>query len=855
MKSELRFLLVAVFAALLTSCGGGGGDSSSLSGVLNVTDFSLPAGQTRSVTGDLIINATGAINIAGDLVLSPGVNVSLYANGPITVTGGFEPAPDRSRSKAISRDTPETPQHFIMWGDDIRIDKNVFLRTTLEKNMSFYLANRTGEHSVTIAADLLAGAGDDGTDAAKDGKPGGGIYIGTDEAFAAIRKDKNDPGAHVFMPQKVVISGKVTAGAGGKGMKDEIGIGQGVAGSTVVFNGGNGGAGGTISVRSSANITLTGSALQGGNGGEGGDSGIARSVGHNAKTNGTGRGAQGQSEHIASGNGGDAGSVLLVANSILNNGGQPGASGTPGYAGLPGSILSTPGNGGPGGKGGNTEILVGNPGKAGQGADKPANLSGLKLALVSLGVSGYGSGNGGASDSSSSTGGAGGDVVMTFRDGTPLNEIPYYGTSFKPLITIENSCNGGKGYDGCTTSPATMGTNGGAGSKLTLKGSTLEIIVITSDNGGDAGAGAPPGMHGAAGTNDAGNVIGTDGGDASSCSGSSSYTIYPAPAGAKLIDAYGEIAATAGIYIPTTPHKIDFEKAVETSLETPYGINSHGNVVGAWSQGGGVWKADLDHDPILAKLTLTPNFLPMGINNSGIMAGGNHLHAATWNNGTITLLDGSLSTDGYNGSSGFGINNSGQVAVSSNVRGITTWYLTQPGAPVDPTADKLTPLPGGFFTDGQIDPGHINDAGKVALASTMGSGGIHAVMCVNRVAQDLGSLGGDSFGGDINNYDEEVGYSYLSGNTGMTHAFLYKGGTMTDLNDFVAAGSGWVLNSATGINDYGEIVGSGTYNGAISYFLLIPSTGRSVGTKRASAQTNSPHSVVRREYRGPSTAG
>ena len=52
------------------------------------------------------------------------------------------------------------------------------------------------------------------------------------------------------------------------------------------------------------------------------------------------------------------------------------------------------------------------------------------------------------------------------------------------------------------------------------------------------------------------------------------------------------------------------------------------------------------------------------------------------------------------------------------------------------------------------------------------------------------------------------------------HAFLYSDRKMQDLNDMVPANTGWVLNQATGINDRGEIAGTGTIHGEIHAFLL-----------------------------------
>ena len=49
---------------------------------------------------------------------------------------------------------------------------------------------------------------------------------------------------------------------------------------------------------------------------------------------------------------------------------------------------------------------------------------------------------------------------------------------------------------------------------------------------------------------------------------------------------------------------------------------------------------------------------------------------------------------------------------------------------------------------------------------------------------------------------------------------------LMNLNDtsLVAGLSGWVLTSAEAVNDRGYIVGSGTYNGTATGFVLIPMT-------------------------------
>ncbi len=78
--------------------------------------------------------------------------------------------------------------------------------------------------------------------------------------------------------------------------------------------------------------------------------------------------------------------------------------------------------------------------------------------------------------------------------------------------------------------------------------------------------------------------------------------------------------------------------------------------------------------------------------------------------------------------------------------------------------------------------------------------------------QDLGIEG--AFPKAINNTGQIVGLA--SSSTGLaleSRAFLYSGGQMLDLNMLVPANSGWVLLSASSINDAGQIVGTGLYEG------------------------------------------
>lgn len=94
--------------------------------------------------------------------------------------------------------------------------------------------------------------------------------------------------------------------------------------------------------------------------------------------------------------------------------------------------------------------------------------------------------------------------------------------------------------------------------------------------------------------------------------------------------------------------------------------------------------------------------------------------------------------------------------------------------------------------------------------------------------QDLGTLNGglSSSAADINDMNQVVGTAWLVTqptsvyDPAKYHAFLWENGTMTDLNSLLPEGSGWILTSATAINDNGDIVGTGLKDGQLRGFLL-----------------------------------
>jgi probable HAF family extracellular repeat protein len=137
------------------------------------------------------------------------------------------------------------------------------------------------------------------------------------------------------------------------------------------------------------------------------------------------------------------------------------------------------------------------------------------------------------------------------------------------------------------------------------------------------------------------------------------------------------------------------------------------------------------------------------------------------------------------------------------------------------TVTDLGTLGGGFSLGFDI-----NARGQVTGLSHISTFDAHAFVWDPATGmRDLGTLGGDqSFGNGINANGQVTGSSRLAG-TFDTHAFVWDPATgMRDLNDLVAPGTGWILEGGSGINDAGQIAGSGTIGGERHAFLLTPVT-------------------------------
>ncbi len=259
-------------------------------------------------------------------------------------------------------------------------------------------------------------------------------------------------------------------------------------------------------------------------------------------------------------------------------------------------------------------------------------------------------------------------------------------------------------------------------------------------------------------------------------------------------------------------------------------INQHGQVAGFGAGGrAALWQNGRGFD--LGTLGGAHSYAS-GINNAGQVVGQSYIdsdnvafHAALWQGNTV--LD--LGTLGGRFSAANGINNGGQVVGQASTANNSSVHATlwSNGTVLD-----LGTLGGNFSSAMAIsDNGYVVGHADVSPASVTGLTGLtsmHATLWQNGKIHDLGVLAGgmESAAKAVNMGGQVVGYSFYGG--GMApHAMLWHNGTMLDLNSMLSAEAvqaGWVLVDASGINDFGAIVGSAlnTRTGANRAYLLSP---------------------------------
>jgi len=244
------------------------------------------------------------------------------------------------------------------------------------------------------------------------------------------------------------------------------------------------------------------------------------------------------------------------------------------------------------------------------------------------------------------------------------------------------------------------------------------------------------------------------------------------------------------------------------------------------------------------------SFLPFAMNNAGKFTGSQVLvfgialkdiargqaYVVSQVGATPTLL---ADLPGYSQSGALGLSPNGEwiAGLAGNARSAfvspVLWHnSTAQALPLLPALDSTIAI---AVNDSGVA---VGGAFTINLALDFDPAGIaHGVLFKNGTATDLSTLTPRRTNLPIwiNNSGWIVGYNSDQAPHGelqlaaivesaetWNYAFLYMNGKMYELNQLLANGSGWQLSYATMVNDAGQIVGTGIYQGQQRAFLLTP---------------------------------
>lgn len=234
-------------------------------------------------------------------------------------------------------------------------------------------------------------------------------------------------------------------------------------------------------------------------------------------------------------------------------------------------------------------------------------------------------------------------------------------------------------------------------------------------------------------------------------------------------------------------------------------------------------------------------FYSVGINDRGEVVGytGSLQNDFQWGFFWTSSAGENLLGDSFPPTFGIGISNTGQIVGENQELGIdghATSWLNGVGTDLGGLVDFTSSAANGVNDLGQIVGWSTTDVGCYS-----GSNCMHAALWTKTgTIHDLGTLVGDtdSAASKINRFGLVIG---SSGDTVVVSTigdgnprdvgplevigrpFIWSAQSgMQDLNTLIRGNSGWVLNTATDINIWGQIVGEGTLNGQPHGYLLTP---------------------------------
>lgn len=491
-------LSIVGLLALVAGCGGspsngsgGVGGAGGMSGSITQDTFVLPAGETRTVTGDLLIATTGDLTIAGHLLLTPGVSLALIAEGALTISGNVDPLP--AEADATSRQAGAEP--FCLWAGPFVDCSGMFVAPPGTDFLYTGTSALGVSPRLTISGGLICSRARDGRSREEAGQDGGDIELGTARAIELAAQRFSFVVRNPSEAVSATINGALQAGEGGAGFSDSTGVRSGL---NLDLRGTDGGRGGAVTIQASEGVTYGPNAyVQAGSGGAGG-----RAVGR--ATDASGRLEPGGDLVARTGHGGDAGQVRVNGELANPPGGGVASSGPAG------NMVVAAGRGGPGGRGGNARLTPGARGARAPGEAPSDPVADATYVELSLGA------RGGDADTPGMAGGDGGTIWILPADRRAAIRLVVTGYG-----------GGGDGFNGCATTPAQAGTNGGSGGQppdFALDcGPDVDVVSATFSgafDGGRGGDGTPPGLGGLGGWvqyNGESGKVGADGPDGNRC--------------------------------------------------------------------------------------------------------------------------------------------------------------------------------------------------------------------------------------------------------------------------------------------------------------------------------------------------
>ncbi|HEX9756099.1 MAG TPA: hypothetical protein VGA42_10360, partial [Gemmatimonadales bacterium] len=487
-------------------------DTALAGGTLTVTRFTVAAGRTVTVNGDLILNVDATVQIDGTLQGNC-VAITLDAQQTVTVTGTINsnctnPAVDDKKLTIIGRGGYTFAGATILSSGDLEVTNDPTLTDLDFPGAPAFRAPRARAAANPVCIVNTASYAPptmpvDKT-RAPDGAPGGRNGGDGKDGKTYTLRCRGD----MALGPNVSITGQ-HGGNGGKGEDTDD--------ADLTVTAGDGGEGGKIRAEATGEMVVRGPNVQmtSGNGGNGGAA-TATATENDA-------GAKAPSATSRGGDGGEPGLAAIVGQQgldideikfVIGNGGAGGDATATGADGADGTATKAAQHGGDA------------DAEAGDGGDTPSSKLKRSGNIIGPNVVEVTGANGGAGSMATSDAGDGGDATdMMFPDGgdggdnrtiagdggdSELRDLVgnLVGADGNGGTASAKDGNGGNGWNDCGN-PVKPGGDGGEGGSLTEtvgvggggmnKGTDGDAKYENVGNGGDGGDGEDPGTKGGAG--------------------------------------------------------------------------------------------------------------------------------------------------------------------------------------------------------------------------------------------------------------------------------------------------------------------------------------------------------------------